>query len=182
MAIVAIILVIVFATKGKTDDGGDKPGPGPGPGPGPVPDGFNPYFMDPDEQNTTVESQTGVLLFDNTYPDVDTFAASKKSSQIQDGDFAGIETKNVVHSRGVNNDYIPRVRYAFGQSSYKRTVLSLTDDNDETRFDIPEDVVPKQTGQYQYRLDMADFHFQPKPFSFQFKSTRTGETLIDTTN
>lgn len=138
--------------------------------------------MDPNEQSTTVESQTGVLLFNDTYPDIDAFAASKKSSQIKDGEFAGIETQTVVHSRGVNNDYIPRVRYAFGQSSYKRTVLSLTDDNDETRFDIPEDVVPKQTGQYQYRLDMADFHFQPDPFSFQFKSTRTGETLIDTTD
>lgn len=112
MAIVAIVLVIVFATKGKTDDGGDKPGPGPGPGP--VPDGFNPYFMDPNEQITTVESQTGVLLFNDTYPDINAFAASKKSSQIKDGEFAGIETQTVVHSRGVNNDYIPRVRYAFG--------------------------------------------------------------------
>lgn len=52
LAIVAIVLIVVFATK-KSSDGGDKPDPGPTP---PVPDGFNPYYMDPSEQLTTVDT------------------------------------------------------------------------------------------------------------------------------
>lgn len=102
-------------------------------------------------------------------------------SNENDGASVGVDSHNVASSRGVNNDFISRVRYAFGQASYKRTVLSLTDDNNEKRFDIPDDLVAKQAGQYQYRLDMVDFHFNKDPFTFKFKSTRTGETLIDTT-
>ena len=49
LALVAIILIIVFATKKSADDGGDKPGPGPGPTPI-VPDGFNPYYSDENEE------------------------------------------------------------------------------------------------------------------------------------
>ena len=106
------------------------------------------------------------------------FAAAKGLKD--DEAFAGIDSHNVANSRGVNNDYIESVRYAFGQSNYKRTVLSLSDDNDSTRFDIPNDIVAKQSGQYQFRLDMVDFKFQRDPFSFSFASTRTGEMLIDT--
>jgi hypothetical protein len=109
------------------------------------------------------------------------FAAKEGKEFLGDDVGVGIDSHNVAASRGVNNDFIQRVRYAFGQASYKRTVLSLTDDNNSERFDIPDDLVAKQTGQYQYRLDMVDFEFKPDPFTFKFKSTRSGETLIDTT-
>jgi hypothetical protein len=165
LAIVAIVLIIVFATKKSGSDGGDRPKPDPGPGPDPpTPDGFNPFYMDPSEQLTTVDTQEGVLLFNTSFPKMEEFTA--KSGEFLEDDMAvGVNSHNVAASLGVNNNFIERVRYAFGQASYKRTVLSLTDDKNE-RFDIPDDLVAKQTGQYQYRLDMVDFHFQPDPFTF----------------
>ena len=71
------------------------------------------------------------------------------SSLMDDNLAAGVDSHNVANSRGINNNYLERVRYSFGQSSYKRTVLSLTDDTPETkatRFEIPEDLVSKQRG------------------------------------
>jgi len=177
LVVVAIVLIVVFATK-KSDDGGDQPEPTP-----PTPDGFNPYYMDPTNQTNTVDTQEGVLQFNKsqfaTEKGVE-FLRSPSASSVKDDAEVGVDTENVASSRGVNNDFIERVRYNFGQASYKRTVLSLTDDNNPERFDIPDDIVAKQTGQYQFRLDAVGFHFQPDPFTFQFKSTRTGETLIDT--
>lgn len=144
LALVAIILIIVFATKKSSNDGGDEPGPGPGPGPTPVPDGFNPYYSNASEEATAVDSQEGVLIFNASYPTLEEYTAKKlSSSNLKDDTVAGIETKNVASSRGLNNNFLNRVRYKFGQSSYKRTVLSLTDDDDESRFDIPEDLVSK---------------------------------------
>lgn len=76
LAIVAIVLIIVFATKKSSDE--DKPGPGPGPTP-PTPDGFNPYFMDPDpnSQEVTVSSRKGVLLFNTSFPTMEQFKETK---------------------------------------------------------------------------------------------------------
>ena len=116
--------------------------------------------------------------------------------QADDGAQVGIDSHNVADSRGVNNDYIQRVRYAFGQSSFKRTVLSLSEDSGNNSnstngtngvstspgFDIPEELVSKQTGQYSFRLDMVDFKLKDDPFSFSLASTKTGEVLIDTTD
>ena len=182
LALVAIILIIVFATNKKENDGGDDPGPGPGPGPTPVPDGFNPYYSNATEEATSVDSQEGVLIFNASYPTLEEYTAKKLGkSNLKEDTVAGIETKNVASSRGLNNNFLNRVRYKFGQSSYKRTVLSLTDDLDPERFDIPEDPVSKQKPEYQYRLDFVDFKFARDPFSFSFASTRTGEKLIDTT-
>lgn len=144
LALVAIILIIVFATKKSSDDGGDKPGPSPGPTPPPVPDGFNPYYSNETEESTAVDSQGGVLIYNSSYPTMEQFKATKTaSSSVNDDEVAGIQTKNVASSRGVNNNFLNRVRYQFGQSSYKRTVLSLTDDINDSRFDIPEDLVNK---------------------------------------
>lgn len=55
----------------------------------------------------------------------------------------GIDSHNVADAIGVNNDYIRRVRFTFGQADYKRTVLSLSDEDDETRFEVPEEFVAK---------------------------------------
>ena len=71
LAIVAIVLIVVFATgKDGSDNGGDDPGPDPGPGPRPpVPDGFNPYYVDedPSVNETTIYSQGGVLKFNTSF-------------------------------------------------------------------------------------------------------------------
>jgi hypothetical protein len=71
----------------------------------------------------------------------------------------GINSHSVTDAIGVNNDFIRRVRFTFGQADYKRTVLSLSDEDDPARFDIPEEIVPRQTSQYQFRLDMIDFNY-----------------------
>lgn len=66
---------------------------------------------------------------------------------VEDGEVAGIDSHNVANSRGVNNNFLERVQYSFGQASYKRTVLSLTDEIEgSNRFDIPDDIVSKQQG------------------------------------
>ena len=83
---------------------------------------------------------------------------------------------------GANNQYIERVRFAFGQSNYKTAYLSLSDDNDTTgtRFEIPKMAVNKQSSAYQMRLEMDNFKFNNTPFTFSFSSSKTGKTLIDT--
>ena len=141
LVLVAIILAIVLTSGSKDDGGGDGPTPGPGPGPSPTPKGFNPYYSEEDSETTSVDSREGVLRFNSSFPTMEEFAAAKGLKD--DEAFAGIDSHNVANSRGVNNDYIESVRYAFGQSNYKRTVLSLSDDNDSTRFDIPNDIVAK---------------------------------------
>jgi len=107
--------------------------------------------MDPTNQTNTVDTQEGVLQFNKsqfaTEKSVE-FLRSPPASSVKDDAEVGVDTENVASSRGVNNDFIERVRYNFGQASYKRTVLSLTDDNNPERFDIPDDIVAKQTGQY----------------------------------
>lgn len=55
----------------------------------------------------------------------------------------GIDSHNVADAIGVNNDYIRRVRFTFGQADYKRTVLSLRDEDDPSRFDVPEELVSR---------------------------------------
>ena len=56
-------------------------------------------------------------------------------------DPVGINTETVAASRGVNNDFLQEVHYSFGQASYKRTVLSLSDNKNDARFEIPDDIV-----------------------------------------
>lgn len=110
MAIVAIILIIVFATKKSDDD--SKPGPGPGPGPTPpTPDGFNPYYEDPDpnSQVVTVSSRKGVLLFNTSFPTMEQLKETKKGFMVEDDEVAGIDSHNVANSRGVNNNFLERV-------------------------------------------------------------------------
>ena len=93
----------------------------------------------------------------------------------------GVDSEGVAGALGVNNAFVKRVAFSFGQADYQRTVLSLSADGEE-RFDIPEPIVPKLTPKEQYRLDMANFQFDDTPFSFSFASPRTGEKLIDSFN
>jgi hypothetical protein len=97
-----------------------------------------------------------------------------------DGDKnVGIDSEGVASAVGVNNNFIKRVRFTVGQADYKRTVLSLKDEDDGTRFEVPDTLLRRETAQYQYRLDMANFKKKDAPFSFSFASTRTGEMLVD---
>ena len=80
----------------------------------------------------------------------------------------------------MNNDFLKRVRFTFGQVDPTQTVLSLTDDDDENRFSVPENLVNKSSPQPEQRLDKSNFQILEKPFSFSFTNARTGETLIDT--
>lgn len=106
----------------------------------------------------------------------------EEEGPVDDGVGVGVDSQNVAKAVGVNNDFIRRVRFTFGQADYKRTVLSLSDEDDPSRFDIPEELVSKQSAQFQFRLDMVDFQYKLSPFSFSFASTRTGQPILNTFN
>ena len=57
----------------------------------------------------------------------------------------GVDSEEIASAVGVNNRFVRRVRFTFGQADYHRTVLSLRDDEDDGRFEIPEELVSKQT-------------------------------------
>jgi hypothetical protein len=121
LVVVAIVLVVVFTTK-KKNDGGDTPDPTP-----PTPDGFNPYFVDPNHQNSTLSMTEGFLIFNTTMPSMKEFAAKQGvnflGSTVKDDVSIGIDSDKVSSSRGVNNDFIKRVYYSFRQINYKHANL-----------------------------------------------------------
>jgi len=201
LLIAAIVVIVVVAT-GKKDE--NPPGPGPGPTPPhpppPTPPviGFNPYYVDENSTDKSNGEQTGRLLYNSSVASEghEAWAHRTRLSLLgqdpsaqdtlffkgeapQDGDKrVGVDSHAVAQAIGPNNEYVKKVRYTFAQADYKRTVLSLGDDEHE-RFDIPEELVPKQQAGAQFRLEMASFKYKDAPFSFSFASTRTGETLID---
>lgn len=60
-------------------------------------------------------------------------------------------------SAGPNNKVINRVAFKFGQSDLARTFLSLRDADDESRWDIPEDLVTKDKENNVDRLSQSNF-------------------------
>lgn len=83
---------------------------------------------------------------------------------------------------GVNNQIVEKVRFKFGQSARGRSFLSLSDEEDPKRWDIPEDVVAKDKEDIAGRLNMSNFKVSTDPFWFQFgiSSGSSSEVLIDT--
>jgi hypothetical protein len=172
LILVAVIIVIVEATMGKKEsDGGDRPTPVPGPS------GINDYVVDTASRVSAPSYISGVMVY--TPPQLSS-SEQAQSGEVSDGQQVGVETETIVNAVGVNNNFLKRVRFTFGQVDPTQTVLSLTDDDDQNRFSVPENLVNKSSPQPEQRLDKSNFQILEKPFSFSFTNARTGETMIDT--
>lgn len=185
LLIVAVVVIVVVVTGGKSKDngGGDKPTPPEPPHPTPPVIGFNPYYV---EENATEKSNgqlTGLLRHNASVgsaeyeawarsagygmvgqshlaPQDNLFFKSIFNSSKEDvhaGERVGVDSQKIAGILGENNHYVERVRYTFGQVDYKRTVLSISDEDDDSRFEIPEELVARQVTGPQFRLDMVDF-------------------------
>lgn len=187
LLIAAVVVIVVVVTGKKTDGGGDNPPGPPPPPPTPPVIGFNPYFVE--TANRSNGELAGTLRYNGSAPGHEAWAASKRSTEeLFQGrtkkedvgaEQVGVDSEGIASSLGPNNEYVDAVSYTFGQVGYKTTVLSLQAEGDDSRFDIPQELVAKQSSGPQFRLDMVDLEYKSKPFSFSFASTLTGEKLVD---
>ena len=71
------------------------------------------------------------------------------------------------------------MNFKFAQSDFTKAFLSIKDAQDSSRWDIPEDVVPKMKENENFRLEMAGLNVNYEPFEFYYKDTAFNEILID---
>jgi hypothetical protein len=181
--IVAVVAVLLFALilgltlglKKKDDNGG---GPTPPTPPAPINSGYNPYFIEEGNINSTKNKVSGVLSFNNTVVNTSIYKAKRSSLD----DAITLTPKTIPI--GVNNYYIKNVKFDFTQVDYKVTKLLFTDNDDtDWRFGIPSDVVGSKPDNSQMSMDMVGFSHTTNPFGFGFRSTRQADVInIDTTN
>ncbi len=89
-----------------------------------------------------------------------------------------VETKSIP--QGPNNKLTSNVKFAFDMQSYKVAHLMMTD-NDNKRFEIPENVVPKAAASETMRLDMVGFTYNLNPFEFSFTDATDKTNVFVTT-
>ena len=77
---------------------------------------------------------------------------------------------------GNNNRIIRKVDFKFGQSSLYRSFLSLSsgDAEDGSRWNIPDDIVPKDHHSKMGRLNMSNLEVNYDPFWFKMGTNTNG--------
>lgn len=178
LALIALIIIIVeVVSGGKIDDGGDNP-PGPDPKP-PVPEGINYFNVEAGSQISSPASISGIMVYT---PKLTSSDEAGEDGALKEDLKVGVDSATIINAIGTNNEFVPRVRYTFGQVDPTQTVLQLTDAVDENRYSAPDHLVNRSQPQAEQRLDKSNFQILEQPFSFSFASAHTGEKMIDTQN
>lgn len=172
--LLAIILAIVFASKGGSDPEPTPPTP-PNPPTPPIPpptpnSGVNPYFVDNSTFGVTKYAAYGQLWFNNSVVNDTQMRQHISDSLIK------LNPKDIP--TGYNNNYTTNVSFEFGQVDFKIHKLKFTDALKE-KFTPPEDLVLTKNASVEMSLDMVGFKLNQDPFGFELRSTRTeNDTLV----
>lgn len=191
LILACFVVIIVVATGGKkSKNNGNDPNK-PKPNPDEPNFRYNPYQLNASSLNVTSNSFEGLLVFSGEKmsrhgQDKGSKSASKEQTLLLTDDVRSSPQFRVASERipvGTNNKNIEKVRFRFAQSGLGRSFLELSDENDPARWDIPEEVVPKDKEDSRTQLaSMSNFEHGTDQFWFRMgqRYVSNDEVLVDT--